>query len=221
MKLTLKHAVAAIFLMLSFAPPVAASAKDVMVGSTSLNLTIPAGSCVVDEDADRVKAFRSFLAATNQLLVSYAACQSNSSLSREDFAHYSVPVVAINVTLPADTIKQVCAVIRAKGDKKLARILQERALDFEKAFDGLKISETRSIGVVAEDSVVCYMALVQKLTTGGGIEKIFVGISATMNIKGKLILYNLYSPYVSSDTVTTMLERHKSNVSAFFAANRN
>ena len=131
------------------------------------------------------------------------------------------PLAAINVSLPADTIKQVCAGIRAKGDEKLARIMRERALDVENAFDGLKIAEIRFIGVVAEDSVVCYMAQVQKLMAGGGIEKVFVGISATMNIKGKLILYNLYSPYVSSDTVAKTLERHKRNVSAFFAANRN
>ena len=111
--------------------------------------------------------------------------------------------------------------MRASGVEKLATIMRDRASDIEKVFKGVKIYETRFLGVVAEDPVVCYTALLQKLVTDAGKEKTLIGISAAVNIKGKLIVYNLYSPYVNNGTIATMLDKHKTNVSAFFAANRN
>jgi hypothetical protein len=222
MMLTSRYPFAAVTILVSsFAPPVAASAKDVKVGSTSINLTTPPGFCELDAGSTPVKGLRELLAAKSQLLAAYADCQSNFSLPLDNFAHYSVVTGAINVILPADAIKQICASMRENGEKALTTFQRNRASDIAKIFDGLKISETRFFGVVAEDSVVCYTALVQKLLTETGVEKILVGISAAMNIKGKLISYILYSPYVNSGTVDTMLDKHKSNISVFFAANRN
>jgi hypothetical protein len=212
-----RHIAFIIFTLLANAST--AGARDVKIDSTTINLTVPQGFCELDENSDRVNGLRELLGERNQLLAAYADCRSNLSLPLDNFAHYIMPAVARNVILPADGITKICAWMRKSGEERLAVILRDRATDIAKVFAGLKINESRFIGVVAESPAVCYTAVVQKLVIGAGKENLLLGISAAMNIKGKFVVYHLYSPYISADTVATMLDRQKSNVSAFFAAN--
>lgn len=207
-----------VVLMLSFGA--AANAKDVNVGATSINFIAPKGFCELEDSSAPVDGTRKLLAPRNKLLAYYADCKSNMSLPLDNFAHYSAMTDAINETLPADSIGKICGSLRQNGQDGVKTVLQNRAADIGKFFEGLKINEARFMGVVAEESSACYIAIVVKLLTGAGAEKVLVSISASINIKGKLIGYSLYSPYINSGTVGMILEKHRANVAAFFVANR-
>ena len=59
----------------------------------------------------------------------------------------------------------------------------------------------------------------RKFLTDAGTDKTQVTVGAATIVKGKLVYYYLYAPYVNADTVTAMLTRHQSNVAALLAAN--
>jgi hypothetical protein len=205
--------------------------KDVKIGPISVNLTAPSGYCELDDgnadDARLLQGLRDLFAGRNQLLAAYADChnltdfRSGKKPTLNDYAIYTTPVDALNSTVPVEAIKQVCTKLRTEGEQRLAKIMRDRASSIEEVFKGVKVNETRHVGVVAEDPTVCYYAQLQKLMTEAGTEKTQVGISAATVLRGKFIVYHLYSPYIGGDTVTALLAKHKTNVAALFAANKN
>jgi hypothetical protein len=205
--------------------------KDVKIGLISVNLTAPSGHCELDDrkadDTRLLQGLRDLFAGRNQLLAAYADCHnltdfwSGKQPTLNDYATYTTPVGTENSIVPVEAIKQVCTKLRTEGEQRLAKIMSDRASSIEEVFKGIKVNETRHIGVVAEDPTVCYYAQLQKLITEAGSEKTQIGISAAMVTRGKFIVYHLYSPYVGGDTATALLAKHKTNVAAFFAANKN
>jgi hypothetical protein len=209
---------------------IAANAKDVKIGPISVVLAVPSGQCELDEgqpdDARLLSLFRK-LSTLNQLLGAYADCQQLTDFragkqpALNDFAEQMTPIGAMNITLPASHITQVCAMLRTpEGKERLAKIAQEVVPRIEEAVDGMKVNETRFLGVVEEEPEVCYSALLQKLKTEAGTEKTQVGITATTLINGKIVIYNLYGLYAGDDTLAVLLAKHKSNVAALIAANK-
>ena len=89
----------------------------------------------------------------------------------------------------------------------------------EEAVRGVQINQVRSLGVVAEDANACYAALVQRLKAETGKEVTIFALFATTFVQGKLVLYYLYSPYRSAQTMTALLAKQKLNVAALLAAN--
>ena len=77
------------------------------------------------------------------------------------------------------------------------------------------------MGVVAEEPLACFGATVRKIKTEAGVEKIQVGITTSAIIKGKVVLYYLFAPYTSRDTVRELLRTHRENVSRLQRANAN
>jgi hypothetical protein len=110
--------------------------------------------------------------------------------------------------------------MRQQGNQMLAGITRESGLRIGEVFKGIKINETRFIGVMAEEPTVCYWAILSKLMTDVGTEKAQIEIGAATVIRGKFIAYHFYSPYVSDDTIATMMAKHKSNVAALVAVNK-
>src|SRR5262249_54759806 len=112
------------------------SVKQVAIGSTTIRLTPPSGYCELADsnahDAELLKTMRELL-RQNQLLAAYADCSQLANVrsgkvpALDDFAEYFTPLGAGNTKFPKEVIKQVCAKMRAEGERKLANIAQDSA----------------------------------------------------------------------------------------------
>ena len=66
----------------------------------------------------------------------------------------------------------------------------------------------------------CYAAMAQRFKAETGKDVTLAAVFASIFVKGKMVHYYLYSPYRSAQTLTTLVARHKVNVSALREANR-
>ena len=230
----MRHIVAVLFSILAGLH--AAVAKEVKIGETSVNLPPPAGFCELDEkkgasDGRVVKAIGDLVrGGGNELFAIDAHCKQLSDWRTgkrrllDDMAQYQASASSINQLQPAaaeDAIKPVCKSLREQGDKLLSGTMPDTQSRIEATLKTVKLNEASFIGVLAEDPTACYAALLQKLTTEAGTEKTQVALFAITVVKRKMIFYYLFSPYVSVDTVTTMVALHKRNVAALLATNGN
>jgi len=207
-----------------------AAAKDARVGAASLNLPPPNGYCELTEqqpsDARMIKVVSDLLAGRNELLAMSADCGQLQSWRAgrqpvlDDYAQYQTLVAAKGSNFSrAEAVKQICAQLRAEGEKLVAGVTQEANKRLESVVKEIKINETRLVGVLAEDANACYFATVQKMKTEAGADKTQLIIGAVTIIKGKILYYNLFLPYSDTGTANTALDRHKTNVAAVLKVN--
>jgi hypothetical protein len=142
----------------------------------------------------------------------------------ENTAQYQTMISLENAPLPATPeamIKDTCNQLRTQGEQMVANATSDAKTRAEEVLKTIKVNETKFMGVVGEDPLACYAAVLQKLTTETGAEKTQVIVFATTVLKGKIIYYYLYAPYVSGDSVTQMLAEQRVNVTKLQAANPN
>ncbi len=208
-------------------------AKDAKVGQTSVTLTAPSGQCELDpgqpSDARMLQITESTLASVgNRLLGFYADCKqlndwrTGKRALLEDFAQYQTAIAAMDApapAAPAEAIKQLCSQQREASEKMVTGIATDMKARIEEAVRGVQLNQVRSLGVVAEDASACYAALVQRFKAETGKDVTIMALFATTFVQGKLVLYYLYSPYRSAQTMTALLAKQKLNVAALLAAN--
>ena len=208
-------------------------AKDAKVGQTSVTLTAPSGQCELDpgqpSDARMLQITESTLASVgNRLLGFYADCKqlndwrTGKRALLEDFAQYQTAIAAMDApapAAPAEAIKQLCSQQREASEKMVTGIATDMKARIEEAVRGVQLNQVRSLGVVAEDANACYAALVQRFKAETGKDVTIMALFATTFVQGKLVLYYLYSPYRSAQTMTALLAKQKLNVAALLAAN--
>ena len=208
-------------------------AKDAKVGQTSITLTAPSGQCELDpgqpSDARMLQITESTLASVgNRLLGFYADCKqlndwrTGKRALLEDFAQYQTSIAAMDApapAVPAEAIKQLCSQQREASEKVVTGIATDMKARIEEAVRGVQLNQVRSLGVVAEDANACYAALVQRFKAETGKDVTIMALFATTFVQGKLVLYYLYSPYRSAQTMTALLAKQKLNVAALLAAN--
>ena len=208
-------------------------AKDAKVGQTSVTLTAPSGQCELDpgqpSDARMLQITESTLASVgNRLLGFYADCKqlndwrTGKRALLEDFAQYQTAIAAMDApapAAPAEAIKQLCSQQREASEKVVTGIATDMKVRIEEAVRGVQLNQVRSLGVVAEDANACYAALVQRFKAETGKDVTIMALFATTFVQGKLVLYYLYSPYRSAQTMPALLAKQKLNVAALLAAN--
>jgi hypothetical protein len=208
-------------------------AKDAKVGQTSVTLTAPSGQCELDpgepSDARMLQITESTLASVgNRLLGFYADCKQlndwriGKRALLEDFAQYQTAIAAMDApapAAPAEAIKQLCSQQREASEKMVTGIATDMKARIEEAVRGVQLNQVRSLGVVAEDANACYAALVQRFKAETGKDVTIMALFATTFVQGKLVLYYLYSPYRSAQTMPALLAKQKLNVAALLAAN--
>jgi hypothetical protein len=208
-----------------------ARAGEAKVGGTSLNLMPPPGYCELDAakatDARAVAAIAASLSRTgNRLLALSADCgelrdwRAGTRPIPDHMAQYRALTNAEDAALskaPQALLKDSCTLMRVQGGQPVDLDIKARA---EQTVTIIKNSETRFMGVVAEDAQGCYAALLQKFTAESGDEKIRAILFATVVLRDKVIIhYYLLAPYISSDTVVQMLATQRANVAKLQAAN--
>jgi hypothetical protein len=198
----------------------ATDVKEVKIGDTSIILVAPSGQCELREDrpdeAEVVNVIR-YPMRLNELLAVYADCRrladnrSGKKSALGDMADYMVPKEAMNMQMPPDAAKYLCAEMSKGMGMTELRNVQSRVKEVLK---GIEVGEPRSLGVVAEDETACYTAMVQKIEAD-----LTMVLMASLVVRGKLLYYYLSSSYVSDATVQTLLAKHKNNVAAVLRAN--
>ena len=223
----------AVFLLLASLLGLPCLAKDAKVGQTSVTLTAPSGQCELDpgqpSDARMLQITESTLASVgNRLLGFYADCKqlndwrTGKRALLEDFAQYQTAIAAMDApapAAPAEAIKQLCSQQREASEKMVTGIATDMKARIEEAVRGEQLNQVRSLGVVAEDASACYAALVQRFKAETGKDVTIMALFATTFVQGKLVLYYLYSPYRSAQTMPALLAKQKLNVAALLAAN--
>jgi hypothetical protein len=212
-------------------PPVLA--KDATVGATSLTLPPPSGACELDatkpSDARMLKAVEGMLGPTgNRLLAMSVDCteladwRAGTRKLLDHIAQYQTLIAWQDGPLPGTpeaTIKEACDQMRAQGDKLVTDMEPDVKARAEQVLKTVKINEMKFLGVVGEDPNVCYAAMLQKFGTEVGTDKTQATVFATTIVKGKLVYFYLFAPYVSGDTVTDLLAQQRAHVQQLQTAN--
>jgi hypothetical protein len=210
-----------------------AMAADVKIGEVAIRLPPPERYCeldaVVGSDAARIGPVHATLnKAGVRLLAMSAVCAELKAWRLDptkDLDHWAEYQTAIRLEgallpdTPDKVVRQYCALMRAAANQSIPAIdPSERS---EEASSIVALDQRIYLGVVAEEPLACFGATVRKIKTEAGVEKIQVGITTSAIIKGKVVLYYLFAPYTSRDTVRELLRTHRENVSRLQRANAN
>lgn len=212
----------------------AAAAKQDKVGDVLLNLPPPTGYCDLNEahpsDARMLSVIGGVLEkGGNRLLAMSADCRqledwrSGKRPLLANYAQYQTRRAAENAPLPAapaELIKATCQQLRAQGESAASRMMSDVQKRFDEALTTIKYNESKFLGVLAEEANTCYAALLSRIRAETGTDVAQVGMFAIMVVKGKLVFYYLFAPYVGAPGVTTQLDQLRHNVAALLAANR-
>jgi hypothetical protein len=213
----------------------AAAAKQAKLGAVALNLPPPTGYCELSEaqpsDASMITAIGGMLdKGGNRLLAISADCRQLDDWRAgrrpllANYAQYQTLKAWENTSLPAapaEVIKATCAQLRGQGESLTANMTPEVQKRFDEVMKTVKINEMKFLGVLGEDSKTCYAALLQRIRAQTGTDIAQTSVFASIIVKGKLVYYYLFAPYVNGQSVTDLLNQLRRNVAALEAANRN
>jgi hypothetical protein len=219
----------ALIALLLAAAPLRALALETTIGSASIVLPAPQGFCefsASNASENRVLTTTGELAekSGNRLLAMSAECNQLSGWHTgqkllDDYANYQTPIATLQ-SGPRESIKETCAVLRAQGEKILANQLPDIKARVEKSAAGVKLNETKFIGVLAEDPAACYGGMIQKLHTALDTEKTQVIVFAVTIVKNKNVFAYRFAPYANPESVGATLAKLKADVAALYAKNK-
>jgi hypothetical protein len=207
-----------------------AFAGEVTIGAVSVSLTAPSGYCELDdkhEDDARVLKSLSALVNQSKLLAVYATCEQLKDFRLgkrtylSEYAEYSIPLVVVGANAPVSVVKMICGKLldRKDVDARLRKIITDAGPRIQETIKDLQIGETRFLGVLDEEPNVCYFAVLQKIQAGQGDQITTINLTANTVIKGKLLTYTVFAPYVDETTLSNLLKKQQENVRELAAAN--
>lgn len=213
--------------------PLGVMAKEARIGPVAVSLPPPPGYCEMDAaqaaDARMLATVNEMLGATgNRLVVASAECKQlkewrkGKRASIDNLAQYQTLSSLEEGQLsapPEIAVKELCSQMREQTEQLMDDVagnLRDRA---EKAMQNVKFEDTKFLGVIAQEPLACYGALLQKSKAETGAERAEATVFVTTVIKGKIVYSYLFAPYVSGDTVTAMLAQQKTNLARLHIAN--
>jgi hypothetical protein len=210
-----------------------AVARRANVGPVTIELPAPAGYCELDEalptDKPMFDLMRTASPATRLLAMS-ADCKqlrdwrAGRLAGLANYAQHQTVKAWENAPLPvpaAQLIEQTCATLRAQGGDMTAKtgpLVQER---LSRAMQEVKLNQMKFMGVLGEEPNACYAALLARVKGKDVPEVEQATVFAVTVVKGKVLYYYLFAPFVNAQTLTDMLAKLRVNVGAMEAANRN
>lgn len=208
------------------------AARQAMVGLVGVELVLPTSFCELDRtQSSDSRLFRQQTAqlaqAGNRLLGIGAACSElmgwrlNVSLL-DHFILFSADSRFISRPTPIDPEamrKQICDKIRAQAEQALSIGIAMANSQPEAIVRNVKVNSMAVVGVDDNDPNACYTAVLQKMRTELGTEKLQLGIDSTVAIKGKILFSTLYIPYKDMEGVAKSLAENRKFVASWRAAN--
>ena len=210
----------------------APKAADVKIGSTSISLPLLPGYCEIDpvvaEDARLIAALHRTLTRTgHRLLLMTADCaelikwRDRKRAVLDHMAQYQTLLANEQGPLPDAPevlVKRYCDEMQAVSDRAMPGSnpdAQERAEDASK---GIRTSEIKHLGVVAQEPLACVGTL-HKFAVENAGEFTQATVIAAMIVKDKIMICYVTAPYVGRETISALLARQRVNVSQMQRAN--
>jgi hypothetical protein len=217
------------------ATPAIAQTVRVKADGTTLALTLPAGHCPLERanPSDRriIEAVERLSRKANRVLVSFADCTERGAFRAgtqpflDNFGQYMMPRKGARTKLaPAAFARQMTDYLKSQG----AEVLRGAEADTRERIGtlklGIRMGETRVLGVLRTDERAVYLGLVQNLTTEDGSGKLQVGMTASGVVNGRVVILNLFSRFtegpIGAETTIKLLEKSTQTFAATADANR-
>ncbi len=206
---------------------------QVTLGSTRFWLEPPSGHCFLDAqhpaDARLHNVLQRIFSTDIRLIGGFADCaqleawRSGKRKTLRDYGKFLTPLAVLDKRAtgsPRKLVATMCRTMRSEGGEFSLRGRRSLKAQFERALASAKMNESRSLGVIDEDSHACYFGMLQKLQTETGEVKTQIDVSVAAIISGKMIYSNLYAALENDGTLRELLDRQKANVARNVAANR-
>jgi hypothetical protein len=225
----------AFFLVLLAAAPAPAQTVRVKAEGTSLTLTLPAGHCPLERanpsDRKIIVAVERLSQKANRVLVSFADCTERGAFRAgtqtylDNFGQYMMPRKDARTKLaPAAFAQQLSDYFKSQG----AEMLRGADADTRERIGtlklGIRVGESRILGVLRTDERAVYLGLVQSLSADDGASKLQVGVTASGVVKGRVVILNLFSRFsegpIGAETAIKLLEKSTQTYAATADANR-
>lgn len=226
----LVRGLAVLCVLASFAGPIAA--KEAMVGPVGVELIFPTGFCELDpaqsSDARFIARYTAQMARSGiQILSISVACSElpgwRAGLGLLDhYVFLSAETRLISQATPtnAETLrKQICDSIRAHAEQALALGMATANSQPDAIARNIRMNSQAVVGVDDNDPNACSTAVLQKLHTQLGTEKLQLEIDTTVAIKGKILASTRFMPYVNMEGVAKSLAENRKFVASWRAAN--
>ncbi len=228
------RAAVAIVVVLASMPLADAATVSVTVGGRPITLVIDPDQCELDRndpsDSRVYDLVERGLAGQNQLLMAAADClqippwRSGTRPTLDDFTQVQVNLALRERELggrEAATSREICTELRKQGDAIVngPEVTATRNR-FNKLTDTVQLNATTFIGVVHEDDKACYAALVQKVRTEQGRDKLILSVFAHVVVRGRLLYIYRFTEGDNFEQLVRVTELLQRSVDAHLAANR-
>jgi hypothetical protein len=208
------------------------SAKEAMVGPVGVELVLPTSFCELDStqspDAQFIVRHTAQLAKSGVQFLSVSAACSELTVWRagagllDHYIFYSTDARFLNqpTSVDPETMrKQTCDKIRAQATQAISVSIAKANSLPDAIARNIKINSAAVVGVDDNDPNACYTAVLQKLQTQLGTEKLQLLIDTTVAIKGKILFATAFMPYVDMQGVAKSLAENRQFVASWRAAN--
>jgi hypothetical protein len=196
-----------------------------MIGDTFVKLPPPAGFCELtpryEFDGRAVAVVSAYMAGDNIKLLAMSADCNQLAEAREgkrqldDVAAYLIFNSDMKTPTPF-SVASKCSTLRAVSNSPIGTDVDARLASI---LERIKVGETGSVGVIAEDDNACYTATLVKERTNDGAQKMLLNLQADAIVQTKAIMVRRQAVYQNPDTIKAVLPKFKNDVAAFIAVN--
>jgi hypothetical protein len=206
------------------------------IGGVKVALAPPAGHCVKDRsnpaDRELIENVERAVAGQNRMLLGFAECGQLEELRErkrsalDNFGQYMTPLSherqVLNMT-HAQYVAEMGRVFRQQGLTMWTAQESDVKQRLEGAVAGLKLGETKMLGVLKSDARAVYIGVVLPVRLPDGSDKRLVGVFSTGLVKGKMINLNVYRDMdaLGGHVVDKTAEQNSATRTALNAANGN
>jgi hypothetical protein len=202
-----------------------ASGLAAMIGDTFVKLPPPAGFCELtpryEFDGRALTVISAYMAGDAIKLLAMSSDCNQLAEAREgkrqldDVAAYLIFNSDVKMPTPFSVASR-CTTLRVSSKSPIGTDVDARLASI---LEKIKVNETGSLGVIAEDNNACYTATLIKERTGDGAHKVLINLQANAVVRTKAIMVRRQAVYLDRDTIKVVLPKLKSDVAAFIAAN--
>ncbi|MFM9941602.1 MAG: hypothetical protein ACKVP7_19120 [Hyphomicrobiaceae bacterium] len=212
--------------------PRSAAPIVVDVGGRAIKLLLPDGQCALDRnqryDANVLDISSRAIQGANDLLLHTAGCKNldDARAGRtpylNDFHQAQVALQFKQTELQgqeAAAAKEICQSLRSEGaqiEKEVGAEIKDRIKNLEA---GIKVNETKALGVLAEDQLACYSGLLMNVQTPTGDKRLILGVYSMGVLNGRLIFLYHFRAEPPAGAVDRMVEQQKQIVRQHVAIN--
>lgn len=195
----------------------------------TIRLVVPAGHCALDRNQERDRQVLDLTARAigqNDLLLYTTDCRTLTEMRAfrvnvlSDFSQVQITKALRTVDLAGQeprSIQQVCNELRTNNDlaKRVDQEIKDRIRDLQQ---NIAINETRSLGVLGEDTTACYSGALINVSDSNGT-RLVIGIYAITVLNGRMVFLYRFNSSPTEGVLQRLLDLQRTSVRDHLAAN--